>query len=147
MEVLEKHFPEMHERLSALRISDPEEFQRRIRRLRPFVLRILQADPETRELLIEDHKIQMQIDEKLKAFHAGGSTDAAGMQNELRPLLDKQFDLRMEKHRRLIADIEKRLQSQKTALDKRLAAKSKLIDSRLQELTRERSDEMRWPEP
>lgn len=135
MQLLREHFPQMAERLAAIRERDPDQFERVLGSRMPLLMRIMHSDPRMRELIIEDFKQQMEID-RLLPLLAGATNEEERMElrRQLRAAVHAQFQVRIEKHRRVIADLERRLSEQKRVLDERVENADRLIDERVDEL-------------
>lgn len=125
----------MAERLAAIRERDPDQFERVLGSRMPLLMRIMHSDPRMRELIIEDFKQQMEID-RLLPLLAGATNEEERMElrRQLRAAVHAQFQVRIEKHRRVIADLERRLSEQKRVLDERVENADRLIDERVDEL-------------
>ncbi|MEE8168909.1 MAG: hypothetical protein V3T70_00035 [Phycisphaerae bacterium] len=143
--LLQEHFPEMYERLTNLRNERPEEFERALQRFIPFMRDVLNAEPEMRVLMINDHRLQMQIERTAKRVRRAGAGEQNRIRKELRRMLEKQFDLRMQKHSRMIEHVEQRLSRQRDMFEQRMADKELLIQARLDELTARPTD-LEWPQ-
>lgn len=135
MQLLREHFPQVAERLAAIRERDPEQFERVLGSRMPLLMRIMHSEPRMRELIIEDYKQQMEID-RLLPLLAGATNEEERMElrRQLRTAVEAQFQVRIEKHRRVIADLERRLREQKRVLDERVENADRLIDERVEDL-------------
>jgi hypothetical protein len=108
------------------------------------------ADPEAEALQaaeIEAAKEAQELVQKLQADRESG--ESQGIQTELkaklRAALAKQFEAQQKQRTREIGSIEERLNKLKETLQKRDAAKDKIVDRRLDQLTGVR-DELAWEE-
>lgn len=146
MNVLRENFPTMYERLDKVRQDRPEDFERTLHRFAPFAMQVLHADPQMKRLLVQDWKMEQEIRDLERSYRsADDGTTKQKIKQQLKKTLDRQFDVRLEKHRLMIEGLERRLKESRETLAQRTARKQELVDRRLSELT-ERDDSMQWPE-
>ncbi|MFO0971978.1 MAG: hypothetical protein U1A27_00865 [Phycisphaerae bacterium] len=136
------HFPELAKRLDELQRDDPAMARRFMRRMWPQLQMMKDAwdrDPTgLGPLVVQDHKLEMEIRHKAQAIRM--EKDAAKKQaavGELRSLLEQQFQVRVDRRKYELDDLEKRLAEQRSRLQKREAAKAEMIQRQLDRMTGE----------
>lgn len=142
LQFLETHFPVIGKRMRSLQHDDPAEFQRAIRRLMPrfwMLKEVYERDPNgLGKLMLEEHKLEEQIHNKAREYRRerdDGKKKQIG--DELRPLLEQQWSIRLERRKLELADLEKRLQEQRKRLERYEAAKQQLIQRQFDRITGE----------
>jgi hypothetical protein len=136
MKFLKQHYPQMHERLQRLRESDPRGFYRQLMRIAPRMpelIDLIETRPELAKMMIEEHQLEMDIrDETLR--HARAKTDEtrAEAKQRLQELVSRQFDVRQNRLKSIIADLERELDQKKKALEERASKKEQIIDLEVQ---------------
>jgi hypothetical protein len=132
LEFLKEHYPEMYEKLTALRKEDPRAFRRQLMRLLPRLpefMMLVERDPEMATLLIEEHKLEMEIREVAHDYrHVESDDERASLKQRLASLVGEQFDIRQTRLKRMIEDLERQLELKKKALAQREERKKQLIE-------------------
>jgi len=135
------HFPEVADHLQQLRKDDPQEFRRALRRMWPRLMIMKETfdrDPQLGNLMIEDHKLEQQIHGKVRDYRQQRDpNNKQKIGDELRQLLGQQFDIRLQRRRLELADLQKRLQEQSQRLDTWAAKKQENIQRQFDRLTGE----------
>jgi len=137
MKFLDEHYPRLHERLAELREKDPRAFHRQLSRLlprMPDLMNILDRNPELGRLIIDEHRLEMDIRDAIREYHrARNDADRDQLKEQIRDLISRQFDVRQEKLKLMIADMERELQRKKQVLAEQAAMKDKIIDRDLEQ--------------
>lgn len=137
MKFLDEHYPRLHERLTELREQDPRAFHRQLSRLlprMPDLMSILDRNPELGKLIIDEHRLEMDIRDAIREYHrARNDADRDQLKEQIRDLISRQFDVRQEKLKLMIADMERELERKKQVLAEQAARKDKLIDRDLRQ--------------
>lgn len=129
---VKEHFPEMARRIEEVQKDDPQFAKRMVRRLWPRMQMIkdqYDRDPQgLGRLVVQDHRIEMQIREKAREARMEPNADKKqAAQGELRSLLEQQWQVRVDRRKYELDDLEKRLNEQRARLQKREAAKAEMI--------------------
>ncbi len=137
-----EHFPEHAERLQALREEDPRAFRRVAGRVFPR-LRHMKAlydrDPQgLGRLVIEDHKLDMQIRDLARRYREAPPAERAALGEELRGVLDRQWAVRQERRGLELGELEKRLAEQRARLADRAARRAEMVQQQFDRLTGEK---------
>ncbi len=137
-----QHFPEMITRLDALKKDDPQAYKRVSRRMWPRLQIMKEAyerDPQgLGKILIDEKKLEDQIRTKVRAYQQErDSTRKSAVGAELRQLLDQQFDVRLQRRRLELADLQKRLEEQTKRVDSMAAKKQDLVQRQFDRITGE----------
>jgi len=137
----QEHFPEMAKRFEDLKKDDPQEFRRAMRRVWPrmMILRETYArDPQLGKLLVEERKLEEQIHTKVRSYRQErdeGNKNKIG--DELKQLLGQQFDIRLQRRRLELADLQKRLAEQTQRVDAWAARKQENVQRQFDRITGE----------
>ncbi len=140
----QEHFPEMAKRFEDLKKDDPQEFRRAMRRVWPrmMILRETYArDPELGKTLVEERKLEEQIHTKVRSYRQErdpANKDKIG--GELKQLLGQQFDIRLQRRRLELADLQKRLAEQTQRVDAWAAKKQENVQRQFDRITGEDLD-------
>jgi len=104
------------------------------------------ADAETAELAAAEVQAAKEAQELVQELQAADSEGTkTELKAKLRAALARQFEAQQKQRTREISSIEERLSKLKETLQKRDAAKDKIVDRRLDQLTGVR-DELAWEE-
>ncbi len=147
LERLQHERPEVHERLMALRREHPEQFERELAGIagpmpRPLREReeaeleeLRRRDPERFELKKRDDELTDRTVELAEEIRRAKEGEARGkMMDELRKLLNTQFEVRMQIRKLEIREIKKHLDELLAGLDRRVRNKASLIERRMSQL-------------
>lgn len=136
MKFLKEHYPPMYERLQKLREQDPRGFQRQIFRIIPRLpefMDMLETNPELAKMMMEEHRLEMEIrDEVFKHSRANSDDLKTRSKQRIQELVSKQFDIRQNRLKATITDLERQLEQKKRALEERASRKDQIIELELQ---------------
>jgi len=146
MEFAKEHFPEIYERLSAARDSDPQTYDRMLRTVGRWMMDILRwhkHDPELTKTMIGEHKARMQIYTLRKQYRrAMGDSERERLEAELRTTLEKHFEYRLKRIEHEIENLRKRLEEQAQQLEERKKNKDQIIDKELKRIISDPKDRL-----
>jgi len=84
-------------------------------------------------MFIEEHQLEMNIrDEVLKYTKAADESAKSEIKIKITDLIGKQFDIRQNRLKAMIADLERQLEQKKQALGERAARRDQMIDMEVQ---------------
>lgn len=137
-----EHFPEMVTRIELLKKEDPQAYKRISRRMWPrlqIMKEAFERDPQgLGKILIDEKKVEDQIRLKARSYQQErDGTRKASVGAELRALLEQQFDLRLQRRRLELADLQKRLEDQTKRVDSMAAKKQDLVQRQFDRITGE----------
>ena len=133
---IEQNFPQLHEELQRLREDEPWLFHRRMKRLAPELLRIMdimETDPERARLFIRERAVEMKLQRALELYHrteAGTQRDT--LRGRIRELVAESIDCRQTRHELEIRDMERRVEQLKRRLQRSADQREELIDQALE---------------
>ena len=135
LQFVRPHFPKLAHHLGRLRESDPEAFRRAVDRLRgPLfeIARAMEHDPEAAKKMIQALRIEIELAELQRQYQAPGQEPKREqVKARIREKLEERFDLRLERLRRDIRELEKRLDEAKRQLADRERDKDAIIGKEL----------------
>jgi len=147
LERLRHERPEVHERLMVLRREHPEQFERELagiagpmprpprEREEAELEELRRRDPERFELKKRDDELTDRTVELAEEIRRAKEGEARGkMKDELRKLLNTQFEVRMQIRKLEIREIKKHLDELLAGLDRRVRNKASLIERRMNQL-------------
>ena len=138
MEFTREHFPKIHERLSRVRTSHHPAFQKMVRRVHGHVGMIMELEidrPDLAGKMIQAMQVEMELTELQKEYRGVASAEQRDqVKRRMREQLDTRFDLRLERLRFEINELEKRLEETKRHLAERESNKDGIIDKDLERL-------------
>ncbi len=138
MDFTKKEFPKLHRRLVSVRETDPVMFRRMIRRVRgpvSEIVRIQHHDPKAARRLIDAHRIEIDLTEFQSRYRAATSdAQREQLKSEMRELVAKRCELRLERLKDEVTGLEKRLEDAKQEMAKREKDKDQIIDQELNRL-------------
>jgi hypothetical protein len=142
LEFAREYLPEHAARLERLREDDPAMYRRALRRLAPHLFRMKEVyDRDPRgigPLIIEDFKLEERVREFAERYRqAATDTDKTAAAAELRAVLVRQWEVRMERRRLELAELERRLAEQRERLEQRAARRDEMIQRQFDRLTGE----------
>ena len=137
-----QHFPEMAQRLDALKKDEPQVFKRVSRRIWPrlqIMKEVYERDPEgLGKVLIEEKKLEDQIRAKARSYQQErDSNRKTAIGAELKQLLEQEFDVRLQRRRLELAELQKRLEAQTKRVDSMAAKKAELVQRQFERVTGE----------
>lgn len=138
MEFTQRNFPQLHQRLVAVRDTNPMMFRHMIRRVGgpvAEIMRVQQQNPEAARKLIEAHRIEIDLTELRGQYQAArGSQQREQLKTRMRELLAKRCELRLERLQKEVGDLEKRLEETKKEIAKREKDKDQIIEQEMKRL-------------
>lgn len=136
MKFLKQHYPQQYERLNKLKENDSKAFRRQIMQMAPRMsefMELVERDPELGKMFIEEHQLEINIrDEVLKYTKAADESVKSEIKIKMMDLIGKQFDIRQNRLKAMIADLERQLEQKKQALGERAARRDQMIDMEVQ---------------
>jgi len=127
-----EHFPEQYEKLR--RLHGKDKLRPIAAKLWPRIREIILAyrrNPELGNLMVEDLKLEEQFREKFQSYRGASKESRKQIEDEIRTLLARQFDVRQKRRAVEIHELEKRLADQKRILEERSAHKDDIITREL----------------
>jgi|GEM_PF-1925702 len=123
MPILEEKLPAWHERFTRLKQGDPRKFHRALGRVYPMVRefkRLREEHPEMSQGIIDEFQIEHNLRRKAEAFSkaAEGSAERDALLPEIREMLTRQQQIRLQRHRVRLEMFERRLQEQQARLQR-----------------------------
>jgi hypothetical protein len=132
-----EHFPEIAEELEALREQSPERFERRLRRIAPDMLRLMdtmQIDPRRGILMVQERRLDMRIRQRVRQYRLTENVETrTEIRGQVRLLLGEQFDLRRQRRELEIRQLENRLGELRQHLANSNAKRDQIIEDQLDE--------------
>ncbi len=136
-EFVETNFPEQAKQLSRWEQSNPERFRRRFRQMMPRLSHLMEEmenDPEIGKLGIEEIQIEFDIRRTAQKFlEAESAEDGQALRKQMTRLVSKQFDIRQERSKLQIAQLEKRLDRLEDRLAYQLEKRDRIIEHEVDE--------------
>ena len=138
LEFLEDRFPERHKELQRLHETDPDLFSRRLRRMMPRIMRMIEAverNPDVGKLTIEVEQLSMEIYERVERYFDAIDPERQGtLRREIHELAARQFDIRQELREIEITRMERRLDAIRVQLRRNEDHREERIERVLEEL-------------
>jgi len=129
-----ENFPEVHDRLSRLRQRNAEAFGHMAGRVHE-MFRPAMDDPEMLERLKLGFRVERKLAELRRAYEAAETDEQrADIQTQMREQLSTRFDLRLDRLRLEIRELENRLERTRQDLAKHEQDKPGIIDDELAHL-------------
>lgn len=132
---IKMNFPEMHTHLQQARQESPRDFIKMLRNIGPpmlHLMRLSKEDPAAAEQIIEIQRVELQIRMLRRHYHDVRDEDErAAVRAEVRELVARRFDLRIERVRSEIAEMRRRLDEQTRRLAEEESHKSAIVESEL----------------
>jgi hypothetical protein len=132
MKFLQEQYPTLYERLNELREQDPRAFHRQLGHIMPRMpelMNIIDTDPQLGKLIIDEHRLEMDIRDAIVTYR---QTKDDAEKDHIRDLISKQFDVRQEKLKLMIANLERELQRKKQYLSEQAGRKDQVVERDLQ---------------
>lgn len=144
MGFIREHMPQLHERLSAFRESDPVGFERLMNRMGPRIREaasVKDRDPKLFELRANEIRAGIQVLESARAYHdlkreKAPDDKLAAAQATLRDALAAQQDARAAMMAREIDALSERVKSLQADLERNKANRDNAIDALLDQITK-----------
>ncbi|AQT69024.1 hypothetical protein STSP2_02203 [Anaerohalosphaera lusitana] len=143
-EWLDENYPAEAERLRNLREKSPDDYFEEYRKSRKEyggIMDMERRNPELAEVLMEDIKLQQERDALLKNLKTAGEEEKEQINAELRDIVERRFDLILQKKELRYKELLERLERLKNAVEKQKAQleelneqKQKNIEKRMKEL-------------
>jgi hypothetical protein len=138
MEFARQNFPKLHKRLLAVRDTNPAVFHQMVKRVKgPIseITRLQERDPEAARKLIEAHRIEIDLTELRTEYQAAKSdSQREQAKSKMRELVAKRCELRLQRLKDEVSDLEKRLEQAKKEMTKREKDKDQVVDQELKRL-------------
>ncbi len=138
MEFARKNFPQLYQRLVVVRNSNPMMFKQMIKRVRGPITEITRAqerNPEAAEKLIQAHRIEIELID-LRGQYQSARTDEHREQikSKMRELVTRRSELRLERLKDEVRDLEQRLDQAKKEVVRRETSKDQIVEQELKKL-------------
>ena len=137
-EFVRRHFPEMHRRLQRFQRSDPGRYGQSLGRLSFPMLRLMRlskTDPELAEVMIAEHRVEMELADWQDRYVKQTSTQArAECRSRIRELVGRQFDLRQRRLDMEIRNMQRRLDEALARLSQQSAARTEIIEEQVRRM-------------
>lgn len=138
MDFAREHFPQLHQRLLAVRKNDPSLFRQMIRRARgPIseIVRVKERDPEAAAKLIEAHRIEIELTGLRGQYESAvDNRQREQIRSRMRELVAKRNELRLERLKEEVRDLERRLEQAKGEMARREKNKDQIIEQEMKKL-------------
>jgi len=134
MGFLAEHFPDMHDRLSH-RPKTASAARGRMFGQLWHLYQTYQRNPHLGRVLIADQKLEFRIRRHARRHAAATAPDARNqLRQDLRRMLAEQFDLRLQRRRLELKELQDRLEDQKRRLGRLEQSRQEVIHRRLERL-------------
>lgn len=138
MDFTKQEFPKLHQRLVSVRETNPVVFRQMVRRVRgpvSEIVRVQQHDPKAARRLIDAHRIEIDLTE-LQGEYRAAKSDSRRQQvkSEMRELVARRCELRLERLKDEVSGLEKRLEYAKKEMAKREKDNDQIVDQELNRL-------------
>jgi len=138
LEFIKDHFPERYGEISALREQNPDIFRRRVGRMFPRIMRIMERserNPQAGELMLEEDRLGLEINRLVEHYYdAEDAGRVADIRREIRELVTRRFEVRQQLREREVRQLERRLEAIRTQLQRDADRREERINDALQEL-------------
>ena len=118
-----EHYPERYDDMLELEETDPEMFSRQLGRMLPEMMKmheLSQDDPELFEVRIAEHRTEYELRRLARRYrHAADEGQREEFRGLMRPLVERQFDLRQQRMEFEIVHLEQRIQSLRQNMERR----------------------------
>ena len=147
MGVLQEKLPHYFQEMTKLRTEDKARFDRAIGMIMPVVMEYLELkdrDQKLADTIIEEFKIEHQLRKLSHEFKAaeGSPEKQATCEQEIRKLVRRQFELRIERQEARLKEFAERLERQREELDRERKSLEQR-QSKLDDLVAERVEEVK----
>ena len=128
---IREHFPDVAQELARLRDLDPERCERRLRRLRPDLRRLMEVmeiNPERGRLLIEERRLEIRIRAYVKQYRKAKEKEVRlRIRHQLATAVTQRYNKRLERRALEIEDLEARIAALKAQLEEDAARRDDRI--------------------
>ena len=135
---VKENFPEVYEELEQLRGEESRRFHRRMARLAPKLLDLvdlMDLDPERGALAVKEYKLEIGLRVLLLRYHkSDDETQRAELRAHIKPIVAQKVECRRERHEQEIRDLEARIAQLRRRLDKSAANQEELVEKLLERL-------------
>ena len=128
MDELKARLPQWHERLEALKASDPKKFEMTIRRMMPMIretMMLRERNPKLAESIFEEFQIEHELHGLAERFKSAATASDAAQQaqvsSEIETLVRKQFEIRRTRRQAQLEEFARRLAEQQKRIEKEMA--------------------------
>jgi len=133
---VEQYFPELNEELQKLRDEQPWLYERRIRRVAPEMLELMElmeADPQRGRLAVRERVLDLKLRQLLHRYRqTADETKLEELRIQIREVLTRKVDCRLERYELEIRDLQRRIDDVRGQLEKAQTRRETLIDEMLQ---------------
>ncbi len=144
----EKHFPEVHERLTNAPYADRRRFFHQVGWRMLKLLRLQRHDPELADKLIAEQKIEMKLMELRRDYVEFPTASARDtIKTKIRQLMETRFDLRQARLELEIRELERRLLAARERLAKQEESKAQIVDLEIDRFIDEMEGRPAWDSP
>ncbi|MBS2040411.1 hypothetical protein JST97_35820 [bacterium] len=142
---LQQNYPEKAQQLQSLKAQKPEAYRRSLgelnRALGP-LMHLEMADPQRFKEQLAEFKLEDQVRGLARAFKEASQAQKSGLREQLKPLLEEQFQSRQKHERERLQHLKKMVQEMESRLAERESKRTEIIQHHLDELTT--GQELRW---
>ena len=118
-----EHYPERYDEMLELEETDPEMFRRQLGRMLPEVMKmheLAQDDPELFEVRIAEHRTEYELRRLARRYrHTADEGQREEFRELMRPLVERQFDLRQQRMEFEIVHLEQKIQYLRQNMERR----------------------------
>lgn len=137
-EFLEEHFPDRLAEMERFRETNPEGFRQQMGRMFPRVRRMMEMqrrNPEAAHVMLREQRLEFQIQSLVEQYFAATSDERISeLRAEIREMVEKQFDTRLEMRELEIQRLERRLQAIRTQTELDREHREQRIEQQMGEL-------------
>ena len=135
---VEENFPELYQELEEIRQDEVRLFHRRMARLAPKLLELLDlmdADPERGKLAVKEHKLEIELRGLLLQYHKSQDQQhRAELRAQIKPVVVRKLECRRERHEQEIRDLEARIARLRSRLEMSATKQDELVEKLLERL-------------
>jgi len=130
-ELVKENLPELYQELEKIRQDQTRRFHRRMARLAPKLLDLLdlmEVDPERGKLAIKEHKLEIRLRVLLLQYHKSqDELERAELRTMIKPVVVQKLECRQERHEQEIRNLEARIAHLRDRLERAAANRDKLV--------------------
>ncbi len=142
---LQRNYPERAQELQALKAQKPEQYRRTLaaigRDLGP-LLHLETADPQRFAERLAEFKVDDKVRDLSQAYREAGATQKGAIREQLKPLLEQQFQTRQKREKEHLQHLQEMVQKMESRLSEREGKRAEIIQHHLDELTTDQ--QLRW---
>lgn len=132
LEFAKGNLPMVYQRLESLRTSEPDRYQRTLRRMLPRIAYLMKMPPEQRKAHIELSRLRMEIFKAARRYsRADDEKEKQALREKLRALLGEKFELEQTLRRAKLQELEKQIDRLRDEINQRSEQKDKHIAAQL----------------